>query len=75
MNIPTYVQKYFWGDDLNNLNWQNHKKYITQTILDKGDSDSVSWLLKQTSKQELKQQIPQLILSPKSRNFWELYLS
>lgn len=75
MTIPSFVQKYFWGDDLSNLNWRDHKKYITQTILDRGDSNSVSWLFKKTSREELLQQIPKLRLSPKSRNFWSLYLS
>jgi hypothetical protein len=73
--LPVFTQKYFWGDDLAQLNWNDHKKYITQILLDKGDVDTISWLFTQISKNDLKKVIPELKLSDKSRNFWETYLS
>ena len=73
--LPTYAQKYFWGDDLNKLSWKDHQKYITKTLLEKGDEESISWLMKQLSKEVLRDSIPSLKLSAKSRNFWEIYLS
>jgi len=72
--LPVYTQKYFWGDDLTQLNWEDHQAYITQTLLDKGDIDAVGWLMNQVSSEELKNQIDHLQLSEKSRNFWEIYL-
>ena len=74
-SLPKYVTKYFWGDNLNELNWQNHQQYITQTILEKGDREAAEWLLQTTNKSALKQQLNSLKLNPKSANFWKIYLS
>lgn len=74
-NIPAHVKKYFWGDNLNQLNWQKHKHYIAQTLLNKGDEKSISWLLEKINVDQLKKLIPQLKLNPKSKNFWKIYLS
>ena len=73
--IPPQAKKYFWGDDLNQLNWQDHKKYIIQTLLNKGDEESVSWLLKKAGSKQIRAMLPQLKLDPKSKNFWKIYLS
>jgi hypothetical protein len=72
--LPPQAKKYFWGDDLSQLNWQNHQSYITQTLLDKGDVDSITWLFQQSSKKEVEKIMPTLKLSKKSRNFWKTYL-
>ena len=73
-SLPKYIQKYFWGDDLSQLNWGKNQMYISKTLLEKGDQKAVSWLLKKTNRKKLKKQIPQLNLDPKSENFWQLYL-
>lgn len=73
--LPTAAQKLFWGDNLDELSWSKHQAYITQTVLEKGDVQAVSWLLQQLPISELKQQLPQLKLTDKSRTFWTLYLS
>lgn len=73
--IPNQAKKYFWGDDLDQLNWEEHQIYITQTLLDRGDVDSVSWLFKQISKKDVLKLLPKLKMSPKSSNFWKVYLS
>ncbi len=72
--FPDQVTKYFWGDDLSQLNWLHHKKYIIQTLLEKGDADSIAWLFQQSDKKEIKNMLPSLKLSQKSANFWNIYL-
>ena len=72
--LPKYVQKYFWGDDLSCLSWENNHDYITKTLLEKGDQKAVAWLLKRVDKEKLKRQLPAFNLDPKSNNFWRLYL-
>ncbi len=72
--IPSQAKKYFWGDDLSQLSWQKHKQYIVQTLLNKGDEKSVSWLLKKAGTTQIKNMMPHLKLEPKSQNFWSLYL-
>ena len=74
-NLPAAAQKYFWGDDLRELNWGNHQNHIIQTLLEKGDLESVHWLLQQIDKQQLFKKLPSYKLSKKSANFWRIYLS
>ena len=73
--LPKNLHKYFWGDNLYELNWQDHNKYITQTLLEKGDVGATAWLLKTADRSELLEQLPELKLTPKSFNFWNIYLS
>ena len=73
--LPPYVTKYFWGDDLSQLNWADHSKYITQTLLEKGDTPSIKWLFDLSKREQIKQLLPNLKLSPRSQNFWQIYLS
>lgn len=74
-NLNPQIKKYFWGDDLEQLNWEDHRQYIIQTLLEKGDRESISWLMTRASSKELLQTLPHIKLSPKSKNFWEIYLS
>ena len=74
-SLPKFTAKYFWGDDLLELSWSKHSKYITKTLLEKGDQKAVSWLLKKVGKNKLLGQLASLRLSSKSANFWTLYLS
>jgi len=73
--IPPGAKKYFWGDNLKELSWPKHKKYIIQTLLEKGNTSSLQWLFTQVTRQEVKQLLPYLRLQRRSRNFWNIYLS
>lgn len=73
--IPAYVAKYFWGDNLQELDLQKNKRYIMQTILEKGDTDAVKWLFSTLDQRTIKKDLPTLKLSKKSKKFWEMYLS
>lgn len=74
-SLPPVVSKYFWGDDLIQLNWQDHKQYIIETLLERADLDALEWLFAKVSKAEIKGLLPSFKLSAKSANFWQLYLS
>ena len=75
MNFPHSVARYFWGDNLQELNPQAHAKYITQTLLEKGDTKALSWLFSVFSAQAIKTMLPTLRLSKRSANFWATYLA
>lgn len=75
MKLPKSVSQFFWGDDLQKLNWQDHRDYITKTILDKGDLQANAWILKKTTKPYLKKLLKTEKINPKSKNFWQIYLS
>jgi len=72
--LPDYVTKYFWGDDLSELSWEKHQKYIVQTILNRGNTEAVSWLFGKVEKNKLVNDLGTYKLNPKSANFWRLYL-
>lgn len=74
-NLPDSVLKYFWGDNLKDLDWEKHKEYIAKTILEKGDKEAIEWLLKKTDKKSLKNLVKKKIMDSKSKNFWNIYLS
>ena len=74
-NIPYSVAKYFWGDDLKDLNLESHKRYIVQTLLEKGNRESLEWLFSHFNKRIILDLLPGLKLSQKSANFWKIYLS
>ncbi len=75
INLPNSLKKYFWGDNLSDIKWPDHKKYITQTLLEKGNSGAVRWLFSHVDKVQIVQMLPELRLSQKSSNFWKVYLS
>lgn len=73
--IPDYVAKYFWGDDLSQLDLQKNQKYIIETLLEKGDEKSLHWLLSHVDKHVITSYLPELKLSKKSENFWQYYFA
>ena len=73
--FPDYVSKYFWGDNLQELDLEKNKKYILQVLLEQGNQTAISWLLRKVNKQTIKNLLPTLKLSKKSANFWNIYLS
>ncbi len=74
-SLPPFISKYFWGDDLHTLDLENHKTYIIQTILEKGDREAVRWLFATISVSTVKETVPKIRLSKKSAHFWNIYLS
>lgn len=73
--LPDYVTKYFWGDDLSELSWEKHQRYVTETILNRGDAEAVKWLFQKVDKASLASSLNSYKLNPKSANFWKVYLS
>jgi hypothetical protein len=75
MGIPRFLQKYFWGDTISELDTTTHRHYILQTLLEKGDSSSIKWLLGTYGENIIKSELPNLKLSKKSSNYWHMYFS
>ena len=74
-DLPESVLKFFWGDKLEELDWEKHKKYITKTILEKGDKTAIRWLLQRVNKSYIKSLVSEKKMDPKSENFWSIYVS
>ena len=73
--LPDTVTKYFWGDNLDDLRWPEHKAYVSGVLLDRGDRESLHWLFSRVAKEEIRSMLPSLRMRDKSRNFWNIYLS
>lgn len=73
--LPSYITQYFWGDDLSQLDLEKNQKYVIETLLEKGDSNSLHWLFTNLDKQKIINYLPQLRLSKKSAHYWSIYLS
>ncbi|MCH7951326.1 hypothetical protein IH980_01125 [Patescibacteria group bacterium] len=73
--LPPEITKYFWGDDLNELNWEEHRDYISKKIMEQGDGKAVKWLLNKVDKKTLQSFLSDVKMSKKSANFWSLYFS
>ena len=73
--IPTFVLKYFWGDNLNELGLQKNSTYMIQTLLEKGDQKAIRWLFSTIGPNIIKKTLPLIKLSKKSENFWNVYLT
>ncbi len=73
--LPSYVIKYFWGDDVEQLNIEKNRQYIVQTILEKGDQQAVRWLFSLLDRQTIKDILSSIKMDKKSERFWEIYLS
>lgn len=74
-SIPAHILKYFWGDDLKELDLQKNNTYIIQTLLERGDQEAIKWLFSTVNQNTVKNALPKIKLSKKSANFWSLYLS
>jgi hypothetical protein len=73
--FPRSVGRYFWGDNLSEISLEKHAKYITQTLLETGDTHAIRWLFSVVPPQIIKAMLPELRLSRKSAHFWKVYLS
>ncbi|MEK7525978.1 MAG: hypothetical protein AAB546_00695 [Patescibacteria group bacterium] len=75
VNLPQCISKFFWGDKLEELDWEKHKNYIARTILERGDRDAVKWLLEKVDTNYIKNLLKAKKIDLKSANFWNIYLS
>lgn len=74
-SLPVFITQYFWGDDLSQLDITTNKAYIIQVLLERGNQKSIHWLFSMFGKDTIKNLLPNIKLSRKSFNFWNLYLN
>ena len=69
-----FLKPLFWDVDRNKLLSGKHNPFIIQRILEKGDLDSIYWLLKNFPEQEVRTTIKSNTISRKTAWFWSLIL-
>jgi len=71
-----HAQKYFWDVDIKTLDPEKKPLFVIQRLLDKGDTESVSWVLRHFDKETIKKSFTTLRdFNPKVGYFWKLFLN
>ncbi len=76
-SLPAWLRALFWEHDFTKLAWDRDRDLITAKVLASGDWQSVTWLLRQSSREELRRWIEEREgrgLSPQQLGYWELLL-
>lgn len=69
-NIPNSFKSYFWDVDFSSLNL-NNSQFIIKRVLDRGNTDSIKWLVSNFSRSDIENTIMNSRdLSQKTANFW-----
>lgn len=64
----------FWDIDINNLDFENHKKYTIERILQFGRSEHVNWMLKTFSDENIIDAVKSSKnIDRKTANFWSIH--
>lgn len=74
MAMPSFVAKLFWEIDPKKATPRKHPQYVINRVLDLGNGKAVSWLVKLFGREKIKQMLPKIKLSPKSKNYWKLVI-
>lgn len=72
--VPSFAQKYFWDVNPNELDIEQHQRFIIERLLEQGDLDSLSWINQVYSRNDIRDIANHSRrLSPKTSNFCSLY--
>ena len=73
-SVPKYVEKYLWDVKTKSIDIQKHSGFVIERVLEYGDTDSFSWLLKTYQKDKILEILKKSKrISPKTGNFYALY--
>lgn len=65
----------FWEIDINNLDYENHKKYTIERILQYGRTEHVNWMLKTFCKDDIAEAVKESrTIDRKTANYWSIHL-
>ncbi len=74
--LPPSFNKYFWDTDFKKIDPSENPLFVIQRLLDKGDRESVSWVLENFDRETIKKTFTTLRdYSPKVAYFWKLFLN
>ena len=73
--LPEFITKYFWGDDLSQLDFSKNRRYVLQVLLERGNQKALQWLFSVIDRDSIKAILPTIKLGKKSAHFWSVYLA
>lgn len=75
LEVPVKFKKYFWDCDIDDLTWNSYPFFITERILQYGNSESIEWLLNVIEIDFLKTVLKKSRnLDKKTLNYWKIIL-
>ncbi|MDP2649513.1 MAG: hypothetical protein Q8P10_01580 [bacterium] len=73
--LPEYLRAYFWDVKFDLLDFKKSKIFILKRILDRGNTKTLGWMRQNYTNQEIeKLLLTTRDISPKTANFWALFL-
>lgn len=76
LKIPSYFKSYFWDVDFTLLDAIKDSSFIIKRSLDRGNTNSIKWILNNYSKENIKKVIlKSRDISTKTANFWGDFLN
>lgn len=73
MPLPSFLKKYFWDTDFDQVDVQKHTPEVIGRILEHGNQEAVAWLRKNFTKKKIADCLFHFrFVSPKSANFWAI---
>jgi hypothetical protein len=73
--LPEYLRSYFWDVNFDLLNFKKSKTFILKRVLDRGNTKALGWMRQNYTNQEIeKLLLTTRDISPKTANFWALFL-
>ncbi|KKQ28307.1 MAG: hypothetical protein UU14_C0045G0008 [Candidatus Roizmanbacteria bacterium GW2011_GWB1_40_7] len=75
MQLPESLRSYFWDVKFEDLDLKKSRTFILKRVLDRGNTKALSWLRQNYTNQEIeKLLLTSRDISPKTANFWSLFL-
>lgn len=72
--IPSFIKKYLWDVRLETLDIEEHSEFVIERVLEYGDTDSFTWLIKTYDKEKILQVLRNSKkISPKTGNIYAMY--
>ena len=71
LKIPSYFKSYFWDVNYSKLDPIKDSAFIIKRSIDRGNTDSIKWILSNYKKEDIKNVIlKSRDISVKTANFW-----
>lgn len=73
--LPASFKSYFWDVDFNSLNKEENKNFILKRVLDRGDTQALTWVTQNYNRKEIAELLFTVRdISTKTANFWADFL-
>lgn len=76
IQVPEFLRPYFGDVEFEDLDLKKSRTFILKRVLDRGNTKALGWIRQNYTNQEIKKLLlTTRDISPKTANFWALYLN